>query len=101
MPTDGHEPFWSSVLAEKVVLLSLISVIFAQVLPDIRASNAGVAVGVAVLVIANARGQRGAGRRGRSWATTAQQFVAMLVINVAFVAIDAVIGGRSASARRR
>ena len=47
-------------LAEKVVLLGLISVIFAQVLPDIRASNAGVAVGVAVLVIANAGGQRGA-----------------------------------------
>ena len=59
VPTDGHEPFWSPVLAEKVVLLSLISVIFAQVLPDIRASNAGVAVGVAVLVIANAGGQRG------------------------------------------
>ena len=95
VPTDGHEPFWSPVLAEKVVLLSLISVIFAQVLPDIRASNAGVAVGVAVLVIANAGVSEVLRRRGRSWATTAQQFVAMLVINVALVAIDALIGGRS------
>ncbi len=95
VPTDGHEPFWSPVLAEKVVLLSLISVIFAQVLPDIRASNAGVAVGVAVLVIANAAVSEALRRRGRSWATTAQQFVAMLVINIALVAVDAVIGGRS------
>ena len=87
--------FWSPVLAEKVVLLSLISVIFAQVLPDIRASNAGVAAGVAVLVIANAGVSEVLRRRGRSWATTAQQFVAMLVINVALVAIDALIGGRS------
>ena len=91
----GHEPFWSPVLAEKVVLLSLISVIFAQVLPDIRASNAGLAVGVTVLVIANAAVSQALRRRGRSWATTARQFVAMLVINVALVAIDALIGGRS------
>ena len=37
------ERFWSAVLLEKVVLLALISVIFAQVLPDVRASNLGVA----------------------------------------------------------
>ena len=74
MPPEP-EPFWSPVLAEKVVLLALISVIFAQVLPDIRASNLGVAVGVTVLVIANAavsqalrrRGDRGRRRASSSW----------------------------------
>ena len=48
------ERFWSAVLVEKVVLLALISVIFAQVLPDVRASNLGVAIGVALLVVLNA-----------------------------------------------
>ena len=56
---DEHEPFWSPVLAEKVVLLALISVIFAQVLPDIRATNVGLAVGVTILVVSNAGGQPG------------------------------------------
>ena len=55
-------------LLEKVVLLALISVIFAQVLPDIEASNLGIVVGVAVLVVANAGVSellRRRGRRGR------------------------------------
>ena len=81
-------------LAEKIVLLALISVIFAQVLPDIRASNSGIAVGVTVLVIVNAAVSQALRRQGRSWATTARQFGAMLLINVTLVAIDAIIGRR-------
>ena len=92
--TPESEPFWSRVLAEKAVLLALISVIFAQVLPDIRASNIGIAVGVTVLVIANAAISQALRRRGRSWTTTGQQFGAMLVVNLALVAVDALIGGR-------
>ena len=95
------EPFWSAVLVEKVVLLALISVIFAQVLPDIRASNIGIAVGVTVLVIANAAVSQWLRRRGHSWANTAQQFGAMLLINVAIVAVDALIGRRTAVRPRR
>ena len=92
---DEPEPFWSAVLVEKAVLLALISVIFAQVLPDIRASNVGIAVGVTILVVLNAAVSQWLGRRGHTWANTAQQFVAMLVINVAIVAVDALIGRRT------
>ena len=97
-PAPAREPFWSALLAEKVLLLALISVIFAQVLPDIRASNAGVAVGVTVLVIVNAAVSQALRRGGRSWATTGRQFGAMLLINIALVAIDAIIGRRDGEA---
>ena len=80
------ERFWSAVLLEKVVLLALISVIFAQVLPDVRASNLGVAIGVALLVVLNASvTQFVVRRRGRSWSSSAQEFAAMLVINTGIV----------------
>jgi hypothetical protein len=92
--TDVERSFWSLVLLEKVVLLALVAVIFAQVLPDIESSNAGVAVGVAVLVVANAGVSELLRRRGRSWSTTVRQFGAMLVINVAIVELDALIGSR-------
>jgi hypothetical protein len=87
-------PFWSPVLLEKVVLLALISVIFSQVLPDIRASNVGIALGVSVLVVANAAISQALRRRGRSWATTVEQFGAMLLVNVGIVAVDALVGRR-------
>ncbi|HEU4840207.1 MAG TPA: hypothetical protein VFT09_02165 [Ilumatobacteraceae bacterium] len=87
-------PFWSAVLLEKVVLLALISVIFSQVLPDIRASNLGIAFGVALLTVANAAVSQVLRRRGRSWATTVGQFGAMLLVNVALVTVDALVGVR-------
>ena len=62
--------FWSAVLAEKIVLLTLISVIFAQIMPDIRASNIGVALGVAVLVVLNAAISEFLRKRGRSWSSS-------------------------------
>jgi hypothetical protein len=86
------ERFWSAVLVEKVVLLALISVIFAQVLPDIRASNLGVAIGVALLVVLNASVTQFLRRRGRSWSSSAQEFGAMLVINAGIVTLDSVLG---------
>ena len=86
------ERFWSAVLLEKVVLLALISVIFAQVLPDISASNLGVAIGVTVLVVLNASVTQFLRRRGRSWSSSAQEFAAMLVINTVIVTVDAVLG---------
>ena len=86
------ERFWSTVLLEKVVLLALISVIFAQVLPDVRASNVGVALGVALLVVLNASVTQFLRRRGRSWSSSVQEFAAMLVINTGIVTVDSILG---------
>ena len=81
---------WSAVTLEKVVLLGLLSVIFAQTLPGVHASNLQLLLGVSAVVVINAaislalarrargvesisltvrgpaRGQRGA-RRGCRW----------------------------------
>ena len=87
----GHEKFFSAVLVEKAVLLGLLSVIFAQVLPDIRATNLGLVIGVSVLVVSNSLVSQWLRRRGRSWSTTGAAFLAMLAINVSLVMVDALL----------
>jgi|SRR5215203_3212510 len=88
----GREPFFSPVLAEKALILALIIVIFAQVLPDVRASNVGVAIGVTVMVALNAGVSQWLRRRGRTWTSTGMTFVVMLVINIGIVLVDSVFG---------
>lgn len=88
----GRERFWSGVLAEKVVLLALVSVIFAQVLPDVEASDVGLATGVATLVIVNAAISQWLRRSGQTWRTAGETFVAMLAINAVVVLIDSWVG---------
>ena len=90
----GRERFWSVILAEKIVLLALISVIFAQILPDVRASNLGLALGVTVLVVANAAVSQWLRRRGRTWVGIGRLFVAMLLINLGIVFLDTLISDR-------
>ena len=91
----GREPFFTAILLEKVVFLGLLSVIFAQVLPDVRATNLGLVLGVAALVVINAAVSQALRRRGRSWATTFTQFLAMLAINLGIAALDVILGPRS------
>jgi hypothetical protein len=95
----GHEPFFSGVLVEKTVFLALISVIFAQVLPDVRATNLGLALGVTALVLLNASISQLLRRRGRSWPSTARTFLAMLAINTAIVLVDSLLGPRRGEGR--
>ncbi|CAB4552308.1 MAG: hypothetical protein F2534_06025 [Actinobacteria bacterium] len=90
----GRERFWSVILAEKVVLLALISVIFAQILPDVRATNLGLALGVTVLVVANAAVSQWLRRRGRTWVGIVRLFVAMLLINLGIVFLDTLVSDR-------
>ena len=95
VPTAA-ERFFSWALFEKVALLALLSIIFAQVLPDVRASNLGIVLGVTALVVVNAAVTQWLVRRGRTWATTGREFVAMLLINTAIVTIDSVFGSSTA-----
>lgn len=92
---DESTAFFNAVLVEKVVLLTLLGVIFAQILPDVRSGDAGVAIGIAILVVLNALVSQWLRRRGRSWETTASQFGAMLLVNLAIVFADAVFFRRS------
>lgn len=91
------ERFFTWVLFEKVALLALLSVIFAQVLPDVRSGTLGIVVGVALLVVVNAAVTQWLVRRGRTWATSAREFVAMLLVNTAIVTVDSVFGSSTAA----
>jgi hypothetical protein len=76
---------WDSALIEKVVLISLLSIIFAQVLPGARASTLQTAVGVATIVTVNTALSHWLARRGIEWAFTLRQFVVMLAVNLGLV----------------
>jgi hypothetical protein len=96
LPVLERQPgrFFDIVLLEKVVLLALLSVIFAQVLPDIRTGTLGIIVGIAVVVVLNAAISEWLYRRGHSWNTTFSQFGAMLLVNLAIVFVDSLFFSR-------
>jgi hypothetical protein len=76
-------PLWSS-LAEKIVLIGLISVVFAHVL-HAHATSLQVGVGVAGFVAVNAGVSHAFVVRGHRWHTAVTQFVSMAAINAAAV----------------
>ena len=85
---------FDAVLVEKVVFMSLVAVIFAQIVPDVRSSNLGIAIGVAVLVVLNTLVSEWIYRRGHSWQNSFTAFVATLVINVGIVFADSLLSPR-------
>jgi hypothetical protein len=68
-------------LLEKIALVGLVSLIFAQVLPDVQASSLQLAIGVTVIVIVNTAMSHWLARRGVERVPPAQHFAAMGVIN--------------------
>ena len=79
------EPFFNWVLVEKIVMVSLVSIIFAQVLQDVRASNLELAIGVAFVIVLNTVVSHWFARRGTEWTSMIRQFVVMAVINFGLV----------------
>jgi hypothetical protein len=67
-------------------MVSLVSIIFAQVLPDVRSTDLQLGVGVALVIIINTTLSHWLSRRGYSWASTLRQFVTMLLINALLTA---------------
>ncbi|WP_410510038.1 hypothetical protein RSJ42_07935 [Methanosarcina hadiensis] len=72
-------------LAEKIVLISLLSIIFAEVLPGVRANNFQVAAGVSLLIVINTALSQLLIRRGRQWRSIIQEFVVMSIVNFSLV----------------
>ncbi len=83
--TPAPEPSWEPILSwymfEKVALVSMVSTIFALVLPDNDLSALGVVLPIAFVIIANSFASTWLARRGRSWASAFTEFLAMAVIN--------------------
>ena len=85
----------SGATVEKVVLVGLLSVIFAQTLPGTRASNLELFVGTGILVVVNAALVLATSRRALSTERLAVAFAVRLVANVVLVVVARlVLGGR-------
>lgn len=77
--------FFNSVLTEKIVLVGLVSIIFAQILPGVQASNLEIAVAVAFVIILNTVIGHWLARRGTEWRHALTQFLVMGAINFGLV----------------
>lgn len=89
--TIGNEKsskhFFNSELVEKIFLVSLITIIFSQILPEVRATNYQLAIGVSFVIILNTVLSHWLARRGTSWRSILQEFIFMSVANFGIVLI--------------
>jgi hypothetical protein len=86
---------WSTRTAERVGLVALICVIFASVLPSVDRGPVQTALGVALLVLANAAVSQVLAGRGVRWATTATEFVGMAAVNAVILSAFGILGRTS------
>ena len=74
--------------------MGLISVIYAQILPGVHASNTELFIGVAVIVVVNAAATLYVARRAVTIENALALFGARLLFNIAFVALAEWLLGR-------
>ncbi len=83
-------------LAEKVVLVALVCVIFAEILPGSTATAAQVVVVVSILVVVNSAIGLAFARRRHSIRSTGAQFLAMCVLNLGILLVMRALSARFA-----
>ena len=72
-------------IIEKTLLITLVSAIFAKILPGTVASDTQILLGTLVIVALNAVVSQFFARRGMGWATATRQFFAMVIVNLVVV----------------
>jgi hypothetical protein len=86
---NGRQPwFW---LAEKTVLIGLVSVIFVQTLPGVSASLVQIVLATGAVVVANSVVSHWFAQRGTRWSSTMIEFAAMSAINFAIAMLYIVL----------
>jgi hypothetical protein len=88
-----HGKVWSYATFEKVALVSLLTVVFAQTVPGVDASHLEVAIGTGAFVVVNAAISLAAARRSITIESAAMVFAARLGINVALVLVSRLLLG--------
>ena len=83
------ERFFNGALLEKIVMVALVSAVFAQILPDVQSTFLQLAIGVAFIIIVNALLSQWLARRGTDWGSTLLQFIVMSVVNFGLVLVYA------------
>ena len=82
---EQQERLINKQVIEKIVLISLITIIFAQILPGVRASNLQLATGMAVLIIINTSLSHWLSRSGKHWSSILREFIVMSTVNMGLV----------------
>ena len=80
-------------LLEKVALVTLLVIIFAQALPNTRATVAQMAAAGALVIVLNAAVSHWLARRGVGWRNVIGQFIVMAAANTTIVAAFQIIPG--------
>jgi hypothetical protein len=81
------ERFFNSALLEKIVMVALVSAVFAQILPDVQSTFLQLAIGVAFIIIVNSALSHWLARRGTTWSSILRQFIVMAVVNFGLVLV--------------
>ncbi|MEH3155804.1 MAG: hypothetical protein PGN29_10795 [Gordonia paraffinivorans] len=68
-------------LVEKIVLVSMLLLVFSRILPGVDATSPQIVVTVAILVVANSVISHHVAGRGVEWTSTVSQFIAVAAIN--------------------
>ena len=79
---DRPRSILSWYMFEKIALVSMVTIIFAQMLPGNDNNILGTVVAVAFVIVANSFVGFRFAQRGRSWATTSGEFAVMAVVNL-------------------
>ncbi|AKB18090.1 MULTISPECIES: hypothetical protein [unclassified Methanosarcina] len=82
---EQQEHLINKQVIEKIALISLITIIFAQILPGVRASNLQLATGMAVLIIINTALSHWLSRSGKHWSSIIREFIVMSAVNMGLV----------------
>lgn len=82
---------FSAMLGEKIALVALITVIFASVLPTVHVGSLHLALGVALIVVANTVVSQWLVKRGVEWTSALREFVVMAVVNLAILGLFGLI----------
>ncbi len=70
---------------EKVALISLLTIIFAQILPGVRSNSIQITIGVTLFVVINTGLSHWLSRRGKHWKSIMQEFIVMSTVNLFLV----------------
>jgi hypothetical protein len=78
-------------LIEKFALVSLVTIIFAEVLPGVQAGVLAITAGVAVVIVANTALSIWLARRGRARGSTGREFVGLSMANTGLILLYAAL----------
>jgi hypothetical protein len=92
--TLTRRPF-DRVVLEKIALVALVSIIFAQILPGFTGTNLQLAAGVTIIVALNSAISYWFATKGFGWGSALKQFITLLAVNWLIAAAGSLLTGQS------